>query len=290
MRKYILLILGFVFPFVAISQDDIPVDNSLFYADNSKVEKIFPTIQIFNFPTSTLLPKGEMKLYLAHRMGVIGTGASGMFGLYQANSRFGADLGLNRFLNIGIGSTSQQKLYDGYIKTRLVKQSNKFPLEISVFTSIAIIALKPDYPEDKQAAWQQVFYTNEVLFSHAFTNRFSGQLALAHVHKNMVATAKDKNDIVSFGGALNLKTGRMLYLAAEYMYLPDNQVVSVKTQQHILSLGVQIHTGPRHVFQIFLSNSVGIVPGTVITETQQKLIPKNLRISFNIPTTFNIFK
>lgn len=290
MRKCLLTILGFVFPLIAISQDDIPVDNSLLNTDNSKVEKIFPTIQIFNFQTTTLLPKGEMKLYLAHRMGVIGTGASDLFGLYQANSRFGADLGINRFFNIGIGSTSQQKLYDGYIKARFIKQSNKFPFEVSLLTSIAISALKPFYPEDKQAVWQQVFYTNELLLSHAFSNRFSGQLAFAHVHKNMVATAKDKNDIVSFGGALNLKTGRMLYIAAEYMYLPDNQIVSVKSQQHILSLGVQIHTGPRHVFQIFLSNAVGIVPGTVITETQQKLIPKNLRISFNIPTTFNLFK
>lgn len=290
MRKHILLILGFVFPLVAISQDDIPVDNSLLNTDNSKVEKIFPTIQIFNFPTTTLLPKGEMKLYLAHRMGVIGTGPNGLFGLYQANSRFGADLGLNRFLNIGIGSTSQQKLYDGYLKARIIKQSNKFPLEISVFTSIAISALKNNYPEDKQAVWQQIFYTNELLVSHAFSNRFSGQLAIAHVHKNMVATAKDKNDILSFGGALNVKTGRMVYIAAEYMYMPDKQVVSILAQQHILSIGVQIHTGPRHVFQIFLSNAVGVVPGTVITETQQKLMPKNLRISFNIPTTFNVFK
>ncbi|NSW46545.1 MAG: hypothetical protein HPY79_12095 [Bacteroidales bacterium] len=290
MKKFWFAIALLSLNFNSRAQDDIPVDNSLSDNDNSKVEKIFPTIQIFNLPTTTLLPKGEMKLYLAHRMGVMGTGLDGLFGLYQANSRFGADLGLNRFLNIGIGSTSQQKLYDGYLKTRIIKQSNKFPLEISAFTSIAISALKPNYPEDKQATWQQVFYTNELLFSRAFSNRFSGQLAFAHVHKNMVATAKDKNDIISFGGALNLKTGRMIYLAAEYMYLPANQVVSTEAQQHIVSLGVQIHTGPRHVFQIFLSNAVGIVPGTVLTETQQKFTPKNLRICFNIPTTFNIFK
>ncbi len=74
------------------------------------------------------------------------------------------------------------------------------------------------------------------------------------------------------------------------MYLPKKQVVSSFAQQRVISLGVQIHTGPRHVFQIFLSNAVGILPGTIITETQQKFIPKNLRICFNIPTTFNLYK
>jgi len=290
MKKLISILAFLCFQYVVFAQDDIPVDNSIAEGESKSIEKVFPTIQVFNFPTTTVLHKGEMKLYLAHRMGVVGTGLDGLFGLYQANSRFGADLGLTKNITIGVGSTSQQKLYDGYFKIRLIRQTEKFPVELSVFTSAVVSTLKKNYPEDKQASWQRMFYTNELMFSRAITPKFSAQVALAHVHKNMVATSKDKNDIISIGGALNVKTGRMIYWAAEYMYLPNNQIVSSVAQQHIVSLGVQIHTGPRHVFQIFLSNAVGVVPGTIITETQQKFMPKNLRISFNIPTTFNIFK
>lgn len=290
MKKYLPILLLIALPVFANAQDVIPVDNSISGEDIKVVEKIFPTLLLFNFPTTSVLPKGEMKLYLSHRMGVLGVGADGLFGLYQANSRIGSDLGVNKFITIGFGSTSQQKLYDAYLKLRLIKQSAKFPFEITALTFIAQSSLKLNYPEDKQASWQRTQYANELLFARALNSKFSMQLAFAHVHKNMVATARDKNDMVSFGGALNYKTGRMIYVAAEYMYFPKNQVNSVAVQQHILSLGLQIHTGPRHVFQIFLSNAAGILPGTVLTETTQKLVPKNLRLSFNIPTTFKIFK
>lgn len=272
------------------AQDDIPVDNSLESSNSSNVDKNFPTIQIFNLPTTTPLKKGEMKLYLAHRMGVLGTGVDGLFGLYQANSRIGADLGLMKNITIGLGSTSQQKLYDGYIKYRFLSQSSTIPVELAAITMIEYSALKLNNSDDKKAAWQRTSYFNELMLSRAFSSKFSMQLAFAHIHKNMVATKNDKNDMISLGGAVNYKTGRMIYLAAEYMYFPKNQVNSIVVQQHILSLGIQIHTGPRHVFQIFLSNAAGILPGTVLTETTQKLRLNNLRISFNIPTTFNIFK
>ncbi len=110
-------------------------------------------------------------------MGVVGAGFDGFSGLYQANSRIGADLGLIKNVTIGIGSTSQQKLYDGYIKIRLKRQTDKFPMEISLFTSTAISTLKSDYPEDKQATWQKMFYTNELMFSRVFGSKFSAQLA-----------------------------------------------------------------------------------------------------------------
>lgn len=81
----------------------------------------------------------------------------------------------------------------------------------------------------------------------------------------------------------------MIYFACEYFYFPLNQIVSEDINNHSLSVGIQIHSGPRHVFQIFLSNSESIIPGTVIFENTNKLKMKNLRFCFNIPTTFRIF-
>jgi len=270
-------------------QDDIPIDNSLFNTEVIYVDKVFPTIQIFNLPTTNLLPTGEMKLTIAHRMGSIGSGIQELFGLYQANSRIGADLGLIKFVTIGLGSSSQKKFFDGYIKTRIIRQSNKFPLEMSLYNSIVYSALKPNYPKDKQALWQQIFYSNSLIFSKAFSKKMSAEVLVNYVHKNMVISSKDKNDILGFSGAITLKTGRKVYLSAEYSYLLPDQIKSIFVTRHIVSLGIQIHTGPRHVFQIFLSNSAGIIAGNVLTETTTKFSLNNLRICFNIPTTFKVY-
>lgn len=289
MKIHIFIISCFLWAHVSLAQDDFPVDNSLMGEESTVVDKVFPAIQIFNFHTTAILPKGEMKLTFAHRMGVLNTGVEGSFGLYQANSRFGADLGLTPFLTIGVGSTSQKKLYDGYVKFQLTKQSAKFPVETSIFSSVSFSVLKLNYPDNRQAPWQRMFYTSQLLISRSISKKLSVQLAGTYLHKNMVESTNDKNDIFSIGTAMNLRVTRMLYVAGEYVFLPKNQVVPSTVVQHIGSIGIQIHTGPRHVFQIFLSNSVGILPGTVISETQQKFKPKSLRISFNIPTTFKLF-
>ncbi|MCX7863230.1 MAG: DUF5777 family beta-barrel protein [Bacteroidales bacterium] len=291
MYKYQMLVIYILMSFNVFSQiDSIPFDNSLEEINSSNVEKVFPTIIVYNLPTTTVLKKGEMKLYLAHRMGTLGTGVDGLFGLYQANSRIGADLGINKFVTVGIGTTSQQKYYDGYFKCQLTKQSHSFPFESAIFSSITFSNLKLNYPEQSQYLWQRIMYFNQIMLSRLIlNNKLALQLNLSHVHKNMVKTKIDRNDIFSIGSTVNLKLNRMFYLATEYMFLPSSMKGSTNMVSHIASVGVQIHTGPRHVFQIFLSNSVGILPPTVISETNSNFIPKNIRISFNIPTTFQIF-
>lgn len=274
---------------VVMSQD-IPIDNSLLESSSENfVEKVFPTIQVFNFPVTNVLKKGEMKLLLTHHMGKIGQGIDGMFGMYQANSRVGIDLGLTRNFTVGVGNTSRKKYFDGYLKYRFMKQSSKFPVEISGFTSINYSPVLINLPDPVQESWQRIFYYNSLMISRSINEAFSVQLSFSHIHQNLVNSSLDKNDIFCVGFTGNYKLTRMIYFACEYFYFPLNQIVSEDINNHSLSVGIQIHSGPRHVFQIFLSNSESIIPGTVIFENTNKLKMKNLRFCFNIPTTFRIF-
>ncbi len=289
MKGILLVILGFCIFNVLCSQEDFPIDNTIGTNQILKVDKVFPTIIVYNIPTTTILRRGEMKLYLAHRMGMLGTGIDGSFGLYQANSRIGADIGLHKKLTIGLGTTSQQKIYDGNLKYQLTKQTSKFPFESAVYLSINFSNTKFNVPDEQQFLWQRITYYNQIMFSRLINKYISMQLLLSYIHKNMVLTKRDKNDIFAFGTILNIQLNRMYYFATEYMFMPQKFILSSNVQSHIISTGIQIHTGPRHVFQIFLSNSVGILPHTVLTETTSSFVPKNIRISFNIPTTFNLF-
>ncbi len=273
----------------SICQEEIPIDNSLGETSIKKVDKVFPTILVYNMSTSTVLQKGEMKLYLAHRMGTIGTGFDGAFGLYQANSRFGFDLGIVKKLVVGMGTTSQKKLFDGYVKYQLTQQSEKFPFETALYTSINYSNQKFNVPDEKQRTWQRIVYYNQFMLSRLFKGKLAVQGMVAHIHKNMVETKKDKNDLLALGAIVNVKLNRMFYFAAEYLYLPKKSVQSMDVKANAVSVGIQIHTGPRHVFQLFLSNSAGILPNNVISETTTDFKPKFLRLCFNIPTTFHLF-
>ncbi len=273
-----------------VRSQDIPIDNSLLDSSSDNIiEKLFPTIQVFNFPVTNVLKKGEMKLLFTHHMGTIGQGIDGMFGLYQANSRVGIDLGLMRNFTVGVGNTSRKKYFDGYLKYRFIQQSSKFPVEISGYASINYSPVLLNLPDPVQERWQRIFYYNSLMISRSIHEGFSVQLSFSHVHRNLVNSSLDKNDIFCVGFTGSYKLTRMIYLACEYFYFPSNQIVSVDINNHSLSVGIQIHSGPRHVFQIFFSNSENIIPGTVIFENTNKLKIKNLRLCFNIPTTFRIF-
>lgn len=291
MRKILFVSIILLFCFNGFAQDDIPVVGD-FGEDSPIVDNAFPTIQIFNFPTTDVLPKGEMKLYIGHRMGEISTGVGGLFGLFTANSRIGADLGLFKNLTIGVGSTSQQKIYDGYFKYRIIQQGNhKMPLTISLFADASATFAEKNYPDNNNELWRKVSYFSSLMLSRKFNEKFSAQASFAVIHKNLVAYSDDKNTMFSGGLALNYKLGRIWYLAAEYNYFPKDQIKSIHVSSNQISLGFQLHSGPRHVFQFFLSNSGGLNESTIITETvhQKKMALNHLRICFNIPTTFKLF-
>lgn len=273
-----------------VRSQDIPIDNSLLDSSSENIiEKVFPTIQVFNFPVTNVLKKGEMKLLFTHHMGTIGQGIEGMFGLYQANSRIGMDLGLTRNFTVGVGNTSRKKYFDGYLKYRIIQQSSKFPVEISAYTSINYSPILLNLPDPVQERWQRIFYYNSLMISRLINQGFSVQISFSHIHRNLVNSSFDNNDIFCLGFSGSYKLTRMIYLACEYFYFPPNQIVSEDINNHSISFGIQIHSGPRHVFQIFFSNSENIVPGTVIFENTSKLKLRNLRLCFNIPTTFRIF-
>ena len=291
MKKTIISLLFALFVASTYGQDDIPMDTTLNDTSDEVVDKVFPAIQIFNHPTTDVLPRGEMKLYLGHRMGELGTGASGLFGLYSANSRIGADVGLFRNITVGIGSTSQSKLFDAYGKWLIVRQgSHKMPISMAVFSNATIATGNLGYPEGvKEETWQRLTYTSELLFSRKFTHRISAQMMVAYIHRNMVVNTKEKNGVFAAGVAANFKITNVWHIAAEFNVVPKNQIFLEGFRNTQLSIGVQIHTGPRHVFQLFLSNSSGINENTVLTQSFGSKGLKHLRLCFNIPTTFKIF-
>jgi len=81
-------------------------------------------------------PNGALVFLISHHFGAINTGSYDFFGLDQASTRVGLEYGINNFMAIGIGRSTYNKTFDGYLKFRVLHQSKgkrKMPLSISVF-------------------------------------------------------------------------------------------------------------------------------------------------------------
>jgi hypothetical protein len=120
-----------------------------------------------------------------------------------------------------------------------------------------------------------------------FNDRFSLQITPSLVHKNLVETREDHNDIFLLGGGARYKVTKRISVNAEYHYLFNGQVT--EEYDHSLSLGIDIETGG-HVFQVFLTNSYPLFERGFLTETVGKWSKGEIYLGFNISRVFTIVK
>ena len=121
MKKLFLAIILSSLSFISIqAQDDLLdiLDKELPEADNT-VTSIFKGTRILNGHSVVNRKKKELEFIISHRFGSINLGLDELFGLDQSNIRFSFEYGLSDDLTIGIGRSSFEKTYDGFLKYSL---------------------------------------------------------------------------------------------------------------------------------------------------------------------------
>ncbi len=64
---------------------------------------------------------GNLIFLIQHNFGSLNLGAYELFGLDQATIRLGLEYGINDWLAVGVGRSSWQKTYDGFLKAKNTK-------------------------------------------------------------------------------------------------------------------------------------------------------------------------
>lgn len=252
-------------------------------------EATFKGSRIINGHSVELRAPGVLEVLISHRFGRITGGFNEFFGLDDANTRLGLDFGILKNLNIGIGRSTLQKQYDGFIKYSIVRQqrgARNVPLTAVFFTSIAINSTESPPDQDWSFA-NRTSYTYQLLLARKFSTNFSLQLTPTLVHKNLVDKPLDDNDLYALGIGARHKITRRMALTFEYFYtfnLPEDEGL-----YNSLSIGVDIETGG-HVFQLHLTNSQAMIEKGFITETSDDFFDGDIHIGFNISRVFNIGK
>jgi len=108
------------------------------------------------------------------------------------------------------------------------------------------------------------------------------------VHRNLVPTPDDHNTVFAIGAGGRFKISKRVSVNIDYYYLLPDQIVSTPAFSS-LSAGVDIETGG-HVFQIFLTNSMGENMESIITQTGGKWSNGNIFLGFNISRIFTLVK
>jgi len=251
----------------------------------STVSATFKGTRIVNGHSIENRKNKELEFIISHRFGRVNTGFEELFGLDQANIRFALEYGLTADLTLGLGRSSFEKTYDGYLKYRLLKQktgANSFPFAVSLFGSIAAKSQKA-IPGEERTFVESLFYVGQVLIAKKVNSSFSMQLTPTYVHRNLVAIDADPHAIFALGLGTRVKVSKRVSLNAEY-YQQFDKLESVNARNS-LAFGIDIETGG-HVFQIILSNAITMVEKSFITETTGNFFGGDIHLGFNLSRTF----
>jgi len=288
MKYLIRIILIALIPAASIAQD---IDDLLEEAVGGTTEytkATFKSTRIINGHSIERMPEGQLDFRIAHRFGQLNTGAYNLWGLDQANIHFSLEYGIVDWLMLGVGRGTYEKTYDGFFKLSLLRQSKgdrNMPVSVSWFSGMSINSLKWTGTGNLDF-WYRVTYVHQLLVARKFNERFSLALNPTFIHRNMVKTELDPNDIWALGAGARFKLTKRLSLNAEYYYVipPENDFRSIETFNP-LSIGVDIETGG-HVFTIMLTNSLAMIEKGFISETTGDWGNAGIHLGFNISRVF----
>ncbi|MBL7969595.1 MAG: hypothetical protein JNK09_21525 [Prolixibacteraceae bacterium] len=251
----------------------------------------FKSTRIINGHSIEQMKKDQLDFRISHRFGTLNSGLYGLYGLDQSVIHFSLEYGIKDWLMLGAGRGSLNKVYDGFAKVRILRQSSgeKFmPVHLSYFSSIEMNTLKfPERPAGTSNYFSsRLTYVNQLLIARKFNENLSIQLTPTFIHRNLVKTELDMNDAYALGIGARYKLSKRLSVNGEYYYNYNPNSKSLDPQPYnALSLGFDIETGG-HVFQIMVTNSQGMREGSFIPQTTGSWLDGDIHLGFNISRVF----
>ena len=256
--------------------------------EKTYITATFKTTRIINMHSVENAAAGVMDFRISHRFGFINSGAYDLFGLDQALMRIGFEYGVTDRLMVGFGRSNVNKAYDSFLKYKILRQGSgkrNIPVSVSYFASAVCNTVKWADPNRDNYFSSRMQYTHQLLIARKFNNDLSLQLTPTLVHKNLVPTVQDKNDILAMGFGGRYKLTQRFSVNGEYIYVLPNQITS--TFYNSLSLGVDIETGG-HVFQLHLTNSTSMLEPGFITESVGQWKKGGIHFGFNVSRVFTV--
>ena len=286
LKKSLLILM--VLPFFSFGQEDDLLNEleSLSQNEDSFELPAFKALQIGNLQSTKVIDKGDLYMVVAHRFGYLKSGIDEFYGLDQANTKIQLLYGLGKNLQVGVSRDSYEKTYSGTTKIRLLSQSYRKPLNISLYGSVDIDSQlkKKVYPGLQP--FDRFSYTGQLLLSRRFSEKLSLEVAPIYVRHNLQDLNYTKSltyDQFLLGVGGRQKLSKRFSFNVDYAYNFSKNVNSL--HKNPLTIGIDIETGG-HVFQLLFTNSRASNDSSFLTETTGDWTKGEISFGFNIVRVF----
>lgn len=256
------------------------------------VYNAFKSSRVIMAHSMEMLRPGVLDFRILHRFGRINGGAYEFFGLDgPATVRLGLDYGINDDLTLGIGRSTFNKELDGFLKWRIIQQSKgpgSVPFSLVAIAGSTLTTIKWTDPARENYFSSRLSYFGQMILGRKFSEAVTIQLMPTIVHRNLVPTIQDPNDLFSAGIGGRFKLTRRVSLNFDYHYVL-NQNETGDRFHNPLSVGFDIETGG-HVFQLHFTNSQGMNERAFLANTEYDWGNGDIFFGFNISRSFQIRK
>ena len=253
----------------------------------------FKATRIMNGHSVKVTPEGELDFRISHRFGRVNTGAYEFFGLDLANIHLSLEYGIKDWLTVGVGRGTFEKTVDGFVKIRALRQSKgvkNMPVSVTLMSGTYVNGIHWIDPERENKFYHRMSFAHQVMIARKFNQQFSFQLTPSYLHRNLMETVEDPNDLFAIGAGTRLKLTSRISFNAEYFYVFKPDQLNFSTENYNpLSLGFDLETGG-HVFQIILTNSVAMRENGFIGYTTGRWGNGDIHLGFNISRVFQLKK
>jgi hypothetical protein len=293
MRRFSLSVLLSLISLGIFAQDDLMnILNQDTLKEINYTTATFKSTRIMNGHSIERMSAGQLDVRISHRFGTLNSGGYNFFGLDVSNIHLSLEYGILNWLMIGVGRSEFEKTFDGFAKFSILRQSSgakDMPVSVSVVTSAALKTLK--FPDQTRTNYftSRLTYVAQILVARKISEGLSVQLTPSYVHRNLVATELDPNDIFALGAGARLKLSKRISLNGEYYYIVNPKTYLSQQIYNPLSIGFDIETGG-HVFQLFFTNSLGMTEKQFIGETTGQWKKGDIHFGFNISRVFTLKK
>ena len=293
MRRLSLIFLLSLVTLGIFAQDDLM---NIINQDSTKeinyTSATFKSTRVLNGHSIERMVQGQLDVRISHRFGTLNSGGYNFFGLDQSNIHLGLEYGILNWLMVGVGRSEYEKTYDGFAKFSILRQSSgakNMPVSLSVVTSAALRTLKFTDQSRTNYFTSRLAYVAQILVARKISEGFSVQLTPSYVHRNLVPTELDPNDVFALGAGARLKLTKRISLNGEYYYIANPKTYMSQQIYNPLSVGFDIETGG-HVFQLFFTNSLGMTEKQFIGATTGQWKKGDIHFGFNISRVFTLKK
>ena len=247
-----LIYIALLTPICFFGQDDLLAEIDTVSVDGYKAAA-FKGLKIVNFESTKMVGQKELYFVVSHRFGSVKTGFEDFFGLDQAVTRLNFIYGVTDGINVGVSRSSFQKIYEGSLKLRLLREKKGgFPFTVVSSNNILLNTALDEVVLPGLTFENRLGYTAQLLISKKISENLSLQLMPTFFHDNYVAIDEQHNSqyVMGFGGRQKL-TKRF---SLNFDYGLHLNRAETSPFRNSLSVGVDIETGG-HVFQLHFTNA-----------------------------------